>query len=459
MRRESSRAQPRGGLGGAQQADHHRGRQRGEHEHGLVEGEHVGVERRVAPERRADEHHGAAGGDDHAAPLALEVRVGGDQEQRGQADAAERVGRHELEQQQEREVDSGDDRVERPVRLRARGGQQTGRPEDEDGQHHRRAPVVREAHGDHGEEATTAIGEPRRGEHQDRPGRLDRDAPHQARSARADRASARRGGARRVDEPVDRGAVATLDEGLVELVGEGVAARRSGTPVERLCAGSSTPRAPPPQKAQERVLGEVDQLAADQVDHAEARVEARLRREREDHAHEGERREPQVQVSAGASPYRRVSRVLVITSKSPYAVRALAELARRGDARPVPIGDLARARDIPVQFLEGLFATLRRAGILQSQRGVKGGYSFARPPSEVTVLEVVDLLEGELGADAAANGPVWTESGGRRPSRPGRHDDRRRGRARGARLGGADVLQKEGPPTKKKTTPSKIEPG
>jgi Rrf2 family protein len=100
--------------------------------------------------------------------------------------------------------------------------------------------------------------------------------------------------------------------------------------------------------------------------------------------------------------------VLVITSKSPYAVRALSELARRGDAVPVPIGDLARARDIPVQFLEGLFATLRRAGILQSQRGVKGGYSFARPPSDVTIMEVVDLLEGELGAEAAASGPVWT---------------------------------------------------
>jgi Rrf2 family transcriptional regulator, cysteine metabolism repressor len=102
--------------------------------------------------------------------------------------------------------------------------------------------------------------------------------------------------------------------------------------------------------------------------------------------------------------------VLVITSKAPYAVRALAELARRGDAAPVPIGDLARARDIPVQFLEGLFATLRRAGILQSQRGVKGGYSFARPPSDVTVLEVVELLEGELGTDAGTNGAIWTDA-------------------------------------------------
>jgi Rrf2 family transcriptional regulator, cysteine metabolism repressor len=102
--------------------------------------------------------------------------------------------------------------------------------------------------------------------------------------------------------------------------------------------------------------------------------------------------------------------VLVITTKAPYAVRALAELARRGGESPVPIGEIARARSIPVQFLEGLFATLRRAGILQSQRGVKGGYSFARPPSEVTVLEVVELLEGELGADAAEAGTIWVEA-------------------------------------------------
>ena len=102
--------------------------------------------------------------------------------------------------------------------------------------------------------------------------------------------------------------------------------------------------------------------------------------------------------------------MLVITTKSPYAVRALAELARRGQSAPVPIGEIARARDIPVQFLEGLFASLRRAGILQSQRGVKGGYSFARPPSEITVLEVVELLEGELGSDASSSGPLWTEA-------------------------------------------------
>ena len=92
--------------------------------------------------------------------------------------------------------------------------------------------------------------------------------------------------------------------------------------------------------------------------------------------------------------------MISITTKSPYALQALAELGRSGDSAPVPIGELARRRDIPVQFLEQLFAVLRRAGVLRSQRGVKGGYSFARPPSEITVLELVELLDGPLGTDA-----------------------------------------------------------
>jgi Rrf2 family transcriptional regulator, cysteine metabolism repressor len=101
--------------------------------------------------------------------------------------------------------------------------------------------------------------------------------------------------------------------------------------------------------------------------------------------------------------------MISITTKSPYALSALVELYRQGDRGPVPIAELARRRDIPVQFLEQLFATLRRAGVLRSQRGVKGGYAFARPASEITVLDLVELLDGPVGggatgifADAAA---------------------------------------------------------
>ena len=92
--------------------------------------------------------------------------------------------------------------------------------------------------------------------------------------------------------------------------------------------------------------------------------------------------------------------MISITTKSPYALSALVELHHQGDRGPVPIAELARRRQIPVQFLEQLFATLRRSGVLRSQRGVKGGYSFARPAGEITVLELVELLDGPVGSGA-----------------------------------------------------------
>lgn len=92
--------------------------------------------------------------------------------------------------------------------------------------------------------------------------------------------------------------------------------------------------------------------------------------------------------------------MLSITSKSPYAVRALVELQLRGESGPVPIAELAKRGEIPAQFLEQLFATLRRSGVLRSQRGVKGGYTFAKPASQITVLDVVEVLDGPLGPEA-----------------------------------------------------------
>ena len=88
-----------------------------------------------------------------------------------------------------------------------------------------------------------------------------------------------------------------------------------------------------------------------------------------------------------------------ISAKSKYAVRALVELAERAASdpdKPVRLTDIAAGREIPLQFLEQLFSTLRRAGLLRSQRGVSGGYLFARPPEQVSVLNVVEALDGLL---------------------------------------------------------------
>jgi Rrf2 family protein len=96
-------------------------------------------------------------------------------------------------------------------------------------------------------------------------------------------------------------------------------------------------------------------------------------------------------------------------------VLALTELAQRGGAGPVPILEVAEARGIPLHFLEQIFAGLRRAGVLQSQRGVKGGYSFRRSPVEVSILEVVETVDGRITPPGGADAPwgsesVWTEA-------------------------------------------------
>lgn len=100
--------------------------------------------------------------------------------------------------------------------------------------------------------------------------------------------------------------------------------------------------------------------------------------------------------------------MISVTSKSRYAVVALAELARAGE-RPVPIKELSERRDIPEQFLEQLFSTLRRGGLLTSHRGMRGGYTLARPAEEITVLEVVQALDGRVGAEADEAGGIWAE--------------------------------------------------
>jgi len=95
-----------------------------------------------------------------------------------------------------------------------------------------------------------------------------------------------------------------------------------------------------------------------------------------------------------------------VSSKSRYAVRALVELALRtgGDMRPVRVAVLAGERDLPAQFLEQLFGSLRRDGLLSSHRGAGGGFAFARRPESVSVLDVVEALDGPVSVAACTSG-------------------------------------------------------
>ena len=113
-----------------------------------------------------------------------------------------------------------------------------------------------------------------------------------------------------------------------------------------------------------------------------------------------------------------------VSSKSRYALMALVELdlRTRGHGRPVRLADLAAERGIPEQYLEQLFAGLRRAGLLSGHRGVGGGFTFARRPDRLTVLDVVEALDGAPRLDPsqpdgldheerAVAGTVWLAAG------------------------------------------------
>jgi Rrf2 family protein len=100
-----------------------------------------------------------------------------------------------------------------------------------------------------------------------------------------------------------------------------------------------------------------------------------------------------------------------ISMKSRYAVRALTELARVEQSQvggPVRLADIADRRDVPLQFLEQVFATLRRGEIVRSRRGAAGGYSLARPADAISVLDVVVALDG-VPSPAACTGGACDE--------------------------------------------------
>ena len=85
-----------------------------------------------------------------------------------------------------------------------------------------------------------------------------------------------------------------------------------------------------------------------------------------------------------------------LTKKSKYAARALVEIALNECGSPLGAAEIARRQSIPERFLEQILGDLRRAGVLESHRGAHGGYCFAIPSEDVTVLDVVEILDGEI---------------------------------------------------------------
>jgi Rrf2 family protein len=85
-----------------------------------------------------------------------------------------------------------------------------------------------------------------------------------------------------------------------------------------------------------------------------------------------------------------------ISAKADYAVRAAIELAASPDAKPIKGTKLAEAQEIPLQFLEHILLDLKRAGLVRTKRGARGGYWLAEDPPTVSVADVNRADEGPL---------------------------------------------------------------
>lgn len=111
-----------------------------------------------------------------------------------------------------------------------------------------------------------------------------------------------------------------------------------------------------------------------------------------------------------------------ITRQADYAVRAVMYLAQLGEDQRAATSQIAQEQQIPPSFLAKIVSQLSVAGLLQTSRGARGGVSLAKPPQEISLLEVVEAIDGPIllnecvanGActfgDICAMKPVWCDA-------------------------------------------------
>jgi Rrf2 family protein len=84
-----------------------------------------------------------------------------------------------------------------------------------------------------------------------------------------------------------------------------------------------------------------------------------------------------------------------ITTWAEYGVICSLHLAKRGEARPITGRELAAIERLPADYVEQILLRLRRAGVIKSTRGAKGGYTLARSPAEISIRDVIQASELE----------------------------------------------------------------
>ena len=99
-----------------------------------------------------------------------------------------------------------------------------------------------------------------------------------------------------------------------------------------------------------------------------------------------------------------------------YAICGVFDLAYNGQGAPIQVRVVGERQGIPARYLEQIFQRLRRARVLKGKRGPGGGYLLARPPSEITLRDIVEAVEGPLERVLGAGPPPQSRP---IPYRPG----------------------------------------
>ena len=94
-----------------------------------------------------------------------------------------------------------------------------------------------------------------------------------------------------------------------------------------------------------------------------------------------------------------------LSTRSRYGTRMMLDLAQRYDQGPVQMGEISRRENISVKYLEQLIIPLKKAHFIKSVRGPKGGHMLAKPPEEITVGDIVRILEGGITLSSCIEDP------------------------------------------------------
>jgi len=94
-----------------------------------------------------------------------------------------------------------------------------------------------------------------------------------------------------------------------------------------------------------------------------------------------------------------------LSTRGQYGTRALLELSLRYQEGPIPLKDIAKKQQIPLQYLEHLITPLIAGGLVRSTRGAKGGVFLAKSPQEIQLSEAIQLLEGSIAPVECVNNP------------------------------------------------------